>query len=391
MTSPHDEVPQGPTWAAPAGTGATPDQQPPPAPPAQPAQPGWQGAPASPPPGWGTPPGAGWGGPPPPGSWGPAGPPPPGALWRPPALQPGIIPLRPLGLGEIYDGAFRAIRANPRVMFGLAALVVTIAVALQSLVAWYTQGLLASQVLDVTSSIDPSGSQGLADSWGTSLGSFIALPITSIATTVLTGLLIVSVSKSVLGQVVGVGQVIRSPRVWLVVAFSFLLFLAEVLVAGIVGGAVVGFALTDQVGAAVLFGVVGALALFVAAFWVTVRTLLVAPALMLEGKKLWSTVGRAWRLTRGSFWRLLGIYLLTVIMASIIGYIFQVPAALITSFVFRSTTSFGAIVVTGIANVIALTLSTTFVAAVTALLYIDVRMRREGLDIELARAAEQTA
>ena len=47
--------------------------------------------------------------------------------------------------------------------------------------------------------------------------------------------------------------------------------------------------------------------------------------------------------------------------------------------------------VIGIAKIIALTLSTTFLAAVVALLYIDVRMRREGLDVELARAAETTA
>src|SRR6478609_11184276 len=130
MTSPHDDVPQTPTWAAPAGS----------TPPPPPVAPG----PPAPPPGWGTPqPPAGYG------AWGPAGPPPPGVSWRPPALQPGIIPLRPIGLGEIYDGAFRSIRANPKVMFGMAAIVVTIAVALQSLVSWYVQGLLAPTIADL--------------------------------------------------------------------------------------------------------------------------------------------------------------------------------------------------------------------------------------------------
>src|SRR5690625_3944619 len=49
----------------------------------------------------------------------------PTAAMAPPiAAQPGIIPLRPLTLGEIYDGAFRAVRTNPGVMFGLAAVIV---------------------------------------------------------------------------------------------------------------------------------------------------------------------------------------------------------------------------------------------------------------------------
>lgn len=372
MTSPHDDVPQTPTWAAPAGAGT-----PPPAPP---------GAPVPPPP-------PGWGAPQPPGAWGPASPPPPGVAWRPPALQPGIIPLRPLGMGEIYDGAFRAVRANPRVMFGLAALVVTLAVVLQSVIVWYVRGVLSAQMADLVSEIDPSGQMELGDALGASVGSLIAAPFTSIATTVLTGLLIVSVSRSVLGQVASVGEVLRSWRVWLVVGFTFLTSIVSIVAAAVVVGSVTLLAVNNQVALAVLVALAGGLVLFVAAIWVITRTLLVPPALMLEGKRFWPTVARAWRLTRGSFWRLFGIYLLTAILAGIISFIITVPAGEVAALVLRDPagTSFLSIVVTGVANIIASTLSTTFLSAVVALLYIDVRMRREGLDVELARAAETTA
>ena len=158
--------------------------------------------------------------------------PPPGASWRPPALQPGIIPLRPIGLGEIYDGAFRAIRANPKVMFGMSAIVVTIAVALQSLISWYVEGLVSTQFTDLANELDPEGVAGLDSSLSASVGQLSGLPITALATTVLTGLLIVSVSRSVLGQVVTVREVLRGGRVWLVVAFSLLLGVAVAVVAG---------------------------------------------------------------------------------------------------------------------------------------------------------------
>ena len=380
MTSPHDDAPRPPDWAAPAGHGTPPPPQP-----AQ--QPGPPPPPPPPPSGWGQQPPGGYG------SWGPAAPPPPGVAWRPQALQPGIIPLRPLGMGEIYDGAFRAVRANPRVMFGLAALVVTLAVVLQSVIQWYVKGIVAPQLADLSVDVDPSGQMGFADQMGSAFGLLISAPVTTIATTILTGLLIVSVSRSVLGQVASVREVLRSWRVWLVVAFTFLTGLAILAVFAVLVTAVVLLAVNDQTGLAVLVGLLGSLLFVVAAVWFATRTLLVPPALMLEGKGFWATITRAWRLTRGSFWRLFGIYLLTSILAGIIAQIIVFPATLIAQLVLRdpTATSFGSIVVIGIGTVIASTLSTTFVSSVVALLYIDVRMRREGLDVELARAAETTA
>ena len=379
MTSPHDDAPRPPSWAAPAGPVAPPPETVP--------QPGPPAAPPPPPPGWGQQPPGGSG------SWGPTAPPPPGLSWRPQALQPGIIPLRPLGMGEIYDGAFRAVRANPRVMFGLAALVVTLAVILQSVIQWYVKGILAPQLTELSVDLDPSGQMGFAEQVGSSIGLLIAAPVTSIATTILTGLLIVSVSRSVLGQVATVGEVLRSWRVWLVVGFTFLSGIVILTVLAVLVTGVTLLAVNDQVALAVLVGLGGSLAFAAAAVWFTTRTLLVPPALMLEGKKFWPTIARAWRLTRRTFWRLFGIYLLTTILAGIIAQIIVFPATLIAQIALRdlTATSFGSVVVIGIATIIASTLSTTFVASVVALLYIDVRMRREGLDVELARAAESTA
>src|ERR1700733_2453673 len=108
----------GPSGTGPSGTG-------------QPDPPGW--------PGWSQP-GYGQPGPGQPGSRRPA-PGPPGYGQPPPgqwpryseaAPKPGVIPLRPLGVGEILDGAFASIRRNPKAVLGLAAVVMTIAAVISA-------------------------------------------------------------------------------------------------------------------------------------------------------------------------------------------------------------------------------------------------------------------
>src|SRR3984957_10908449 len=124
-----DQSAQGTPWFPPPGQAGEYSQPPP--------QYGY-GQPPGRQPGYGPPPGgqAGYGpagyGPPPGGQagYGPAGyGPPPGGGWPPPrpsAPKPGVIPLRPLAVGEILDGAFSSIRQNPKATLGLAAILMTI-------------------------------------------------------------------------------------------------------------------------------------------------------------------------------------------------------------------------------------------------------------------------
>ncbi|WP_432456746.1 glycerophosphoryl diester phosphodiesterase membrane domain-containing protein [Cellulomonas iranensis] len=417
MTAPQDDAPPPAPWASPAGASSHGPASPPPAAPPPAAPPG--GAPVAPgAPAWGPAPGAAgaWGAPPPPASgwgaaptppaWGAAPPPagpgwqggaPGGAGptgWRAPSLQPGIVPLRPLGLGEILDGAVRAVRANPSVMFGLSAVVVTVAVAIQTVVQLYVTGLLSGAIGDAfrMDGVTPAESAALSEMLSTNTGAALTAPLLVPVTSVLTGLLIVSVSRSVIGQRVALREVTRSRRVWLVVGFGLLQLLASVVAVGLWIGGVVGLAAAGTPGGAVLLTLVGGLALAVGTVWVTARTLLVPPALMLEGRRFWPTVARAWRLTRGSFWRLLGIYLLASVLVSVLMYLFVLPAGVVAGLVSAATGSRAVLVlVTALGQIVGMTLSTTFMAAVVALLYVDVRIRREGLDLELARAATADA
>jgi hypothetical protein len=311
-------------------------------------------------------------------------------------LQPGIVPLRPLSLGEILDGGVRAIRANPAVMFGLSSVAVAIAVIVSAVLTYYVSGFLTTPLNDLfgstTSTLSPTETGQLNGDLSYAFGSVFTRPITALVTTILTGLLVVAVSRSVLGRTITVREVLRSGRAWWVVGFSLLSGLAVVLVGAILTGVVVLLARAGHTGGAVAFGLVALVAYAVGAVWFSTRILLVTPALMLEGKGFWSTVRRAWRLTRGSFWRLFGIWLLVSVLMGVLEQLVVTPFSLLASFASSGElVSASSLAITSVGQILALTATTTYTSAVVALLYIDVRMRREGLDIELGRAATADA
>src|SRR3954453_3725868 len=141
------------------------------------SDPGLGGAAQPPPPGWQPPPPpptsySGYGQAPPPGPPGAPYPPPP-APWVPApgmlgaAHKPGAMPLRPLGLGDMFDAAFRIIRFNPKATVGSAVLVAAVAWLLPVVVT-----ALLSFTVDL--SLDASGSEDTAGVVGLvgSLGSF---------------------------------------------------------------------------------------------------------------------------------------------------------------------------------------------------------------------------
>src|SRR4051812_1066316 len=94
--------------------------------------PGWSSpAPAEPlagAAGWSSPqaapPQAGWVAPAPAAGWG-------HIPVRQPEFRPGVVPLRPLGVGEIIDGAISTMRQHWKLQLGLSAAVVTVVSVLQ--------------------------------------------------------------------------------------------------------------------------------------------------------------------------------------------------------------------------------------------------------------------
>ncbi|WP_369218166.1 DUF7544 domain-containing protein, partial [Streptomyces flavofungini] len=314
----------------------------------------------------------------------------------PPAAKAGVIPLRPLGVGEILDGAVSTMRAHWRTVLGIS---LTVAV-LTEIVVVLLQGFVLNDTADTEALNDPSATVGeLTRAMGdTLLSSAVVLVITLLGTIVATALLTMVTSRAVLGKSVTTAEAWRDSRPQLAKLFGLTLLIpligAAIVTVGVLPGVLVAFG-SSEAGAAL--AVLGGLAATVVAVWIVIRFSLASPALMLEKQGVKKSLSRSVKLVRGSWWRVFGIQLLAAIIANIVASIILIPFTFIagalsgdgvTGFL-NNTGDLGwtFLIVSGIGSVVGSMLTFPITAGVTVLLYIDQRIRREALDLELARAA----
>ncbi|MFB7551392.1 glycerophosphoryl diester phosphodiesterase membrane domain-containing protein [Streptomyces sp. NPDC056154] len=339
------------------------------------------------------PPAPGWGGGPQGHGWGPG---PQGHGWRQPpvAAKPGVIPLRPLGVGEILDGAVSTMRAHWRTVLGITLAVSVIAQAAITLVQRY--------LLPEPAAIDPNatGSEALRQSADSAQSALInnvpSLLITMIATLITTSVLTVVISRSVLGRPVTLPDAWREARPRLPHLLGLTLLLALISAAIMAVGLLPGMLIGSTAGAGLV--VIGLLAAFVVVIWLMVRFCLASPALMLERQSITTSMRRSDKLVKGAWWRTFGILALTCLLTLVVSVIIAVPFSIIAMivdggdmdrFLTDGAMDFGwpFLIVSGIGQVITATITYPLSAGVMALLYVDQRIRREALDLELARAA----
>jgi len=355
---------------------------------------------ASPGPGDGNPPAPSMS--PPPGAAGPGHAAIPGAgshpSWTPPpqAPRPGVVPLRPLGLGEILDGAVAYIRRNPRATLGLAALVAVVEGVLNlALIGLSVSTLPSFNESNLSSSSSNSSSLNV----GLNLASGIQTTVGLLLQVVATGVLTFVMGQAVLGRSVTARAAWKRvrPLIWRLIGVALLiaLIIVGVGVACLLPGILALVAGSGLAGGLLL--AVGAIALVPLVIWLGVQFSLASAALVLEQLTVRASLRRSWNLVKGAFWRVLGISLLAELLASVVAGIITIPFALLgglgsLALGHAADTSliaglFGYTLGAAVASVLTL----PFRAGVTSLLYIDRRIRREGLDLELARAAGVTA
>jgi hypothetical protein len=281
--------------------------------------------------------------------------------------KPGIVPLRPLGLGEILDGAFTLIRRYPRVTLGLSALIAVINGLLRLVIDF---GL--GNVPDFNPTGDDTGT-GFQDSSGVfTIAGLLDLIVAAILSFVLVGMMTVVVGEAILGRPITARETWRRiyPRFFGLVLVSFLAAVLPYL--GLIGLIVFGVFLWGKLALAV-------------------------PAFVLEKIGPGQALRRSWRLVQGSFWRVWGIRALAAIIVGFMNTILAVPffiGAIASTGIFSGDEPSGTpvlfVVLITLGSVVGQTITTPLMAAILVLLYVDQRMRKEALDVALVASVGGT-
>jgi hypothetical protein len=254
--------------------------------------------------------------------------------------------LRPLSVGEMLDAGFRLFSAR----FWTLILCVLVPIVPMTILSTALQASVDPNAFDLDTTETADSGTALA---GTLVGSVIQFAAAALAIAAC----FKAISAAYLGERAGAGESLRyalGRLLPLLVAYFVVLVIV-----------VIGFVL-----------------LIIPGIWIAVKLSMVFPALVFERKGPFASIGRSWTLTGGGWWRTFGtllvVFLITFVIQLVLGGV--VGGALGASDTVSELTV--AIVLT-LVNLIALALTYPLWAAVTSVVYYDLRVRNEGFDLQL--------
>ena len=277
-----------------------------------------------------------------------------------------------MGVGQIIDGAIKLYRRNFR------ALITIVAAPLVPLAL--LEAFLLRNARPTSPTFDPNTTPTFSSAFQSAfpgrtlavLGVFVVLHYL-----IVTPLLVAAVSRAsadaYLGRPPTAGDVLRAAlrRAPWVLATILVITLCQTVPA-------VLLVLPAVVARNPALLVLGILAAIPAVFFLYFRLILAPVTVMLEGRRAVAAAGRAWRLTRGAFWRTVGILVLAGLIAEVAGVILGLTGTLLGSVA-------GSLrwVPMGVLAAVGSVLTAPFITIVQVLLYFDLRIRKEGFDLAL--------
>ena len=322
------------------------------------------------------------------------------------ATQLGTLPLRPMKLGDYFSSMFATIRKSPGLFFGAALIFGSGAAILAATGEFLVTRSLGSGLMDPTAQFDqmfPSLGLGFfaaallsqlvmllgqVFSWGM-YSAMIARGAIGIKTSLSQGFRLL---RGQWGRLIGlIALIIAAVIVVWVVALLLAFLVFAVAFAG-------GEPETNAGAAAAILGalLVMVLPLLAGAFF-AIRWHLVIPAMIIEDIGVMAALRRSWQLTRGYFWRTLGIVLLFALILSVVAAIITAPLGFVSGFIVATAGTeaqlFGTILVVNLL-ISAISSLITFIVTNMAVLisiffYFDYRFRREGLNLHFQQLASQ--
>lgn len=305
--------------------------------------------------------------------------------------------LHPMSIGDILDRAINLYRRNFVTLLGIAA-VVTVPIAILQLI-----GILLAFPLDLLSlNSSPSRTTESLAAMGY-LGMFVVFFIAGVIGFVgyafQSAAMVFAVSESFLGRTITIRQAYQGiwGRVGSLLGGLFILTLLNGLVMGfffacsfipLIFAAASGR--TDSSASSVFTAGIALLIcagfgpLMIALLVINMRFLMMPQTITLEKVGALAGMRRSWNLVRGSFWRVLFtaflMYAFITILTAMPSYAVTFTAFLIPSVAVQTVLNTAVGTVVGV-------VTTPLYLAVLTILYYDLRIRSEGLDLEL-RAQE---
>lgn len=274
-----------------------------------------------------------------------------------PGRLPEPVPLRPLAPAELLDQAFAVLKAAPATLLGLAAVFV---VPVQVLNGWLQRDVLAAGgMLDVFRG-DPAAVEAFEEGDGGLLSTVVVWLGGSFTLTFVAAGVAVYVAARHAGREPGLGELFR----------TILRRSPALLVAWFCVRVLQGLAF---------------FACFVPAVFVMALFLVTAPVIGVEATGPFTGMRRAAQLARRRYWPTLGVGLLSGFVATLFDQALAAVPDLLALLLGTGGANWGLLAVSGVMSSI---ITTPVVAAATTLHYLDLRVRSEGLDLELqARTA----
>jgi hypothetical protein len=258
------------------------------------------------------------------------------------------LALRPMTVADVLDGAFAIVKARPRKILGFtAAFVVPVALA----AAFLQRGALVGFWFSDDSALTNESSSG----GGEVAATIVLLIVPSIALVCVAAALSHLVSGWSVGRDASAREMLGvvGRRWWPLLGSFVVVHLAEA---------------------------AGVFACYIGTLFVLPLFVPVAPIIGTEGASVGEALRRSVRLVRPRYFPVMGLAVLMGIVSGLLG----LALASLPQAIALSIDSESAWPLLALGSIVSQIVTTPFVAAATVLLYLDLRVRTEGLDLELA-------
>jgi hypothetical protein len=299
--------------------------------------------------------------------------------------------LRPLSMGELLDRSFSIYRRRPTLFLGIMAVPTVFALGLGLVVTLMTAGRpgFNGQPFDPNQMPSASLIAGLA------VGYVVFTVLYGVAYLLSLGATAAAVSSLYLDRETTIGDAYRHVRgmtgrlMLLGLLVSLRMLLLGLVVVALVVAATAAIAVSQVLGALLMvMAVIVMFAAFAVLIFLMLRYSLAVPALVLEQSRAAAAITRSIALTRGNLGRLL----LLGVCASVLTYaslaIFQAPFSAGAAYAGPGTpTAFWLTMAGVVSGTVGNLLAAPVLIIGLVVVYYDVRIRREALDVQMKMLA----